>query len=63
MNGESIVLVKGISGSGKSTRVYLFLDFLKSLKLERSRNCLIQKEEQVDLDTLERNNPIFSGFS
>lgn len=34
MDGESIVLVKGISGSGKSTRVYLFLEFLESLGME-----------------------------
>lgn len=34
MEGESIVLVKGISGSGKSTRVFLFLDFLKSLGMD-----------------------------
>lgn len=31
MEGNSIILVKGISGSGKSTRIYLFLDFLKSI--------------------------------
>lgn len=34
VDGESIVLVKGISGSGKSTRVYLFLEFLESLGMK-----------------------------
>lgn len=31
MTGPAIVLVKGISGSGKSTRVYLFLSWLESI--------------------------------
>ncbi len=31
-----ITVVKGISGSGKSTRVYLFLSYLRSLGLTLS---------------------------
>lgn len=36
VDGNTIVVIKGISGSGKSTRVYYFLDFLESIgsKLE-----------------------------
>lgn len=50
MEGESIVLVKGISGSGKSTRVYLFLEFLESLGMELQPymfTTLDGKEKQV----------------
>ena len=31
MKGSSIILVKGISGSGKSTRIYMLLDFITRL--------------------------------
>lgn len=31
VDGNSIVVIKGISGSGKSTRVYYFLDFLEHI--------------------------------
>lgn len=31
VDGNSIVVIKGISGSGKSTRVYFFLEFLELL--------------------------------
>lgn len=31
VDGNTIVLVKGISGSGKSTRVFLLLDYLKEI--------------------------------
>lgn len=31
VEGNSIILVKGISGSGKSTRVFLLLDYLKEI--------------------------------
>ncbi len=34
VDGNSIVVIKGISGSGKSTRVYYFLDFLESIGSE-----------------------------
>lgn len=45
----TIILVKGVSGSGKSTRVYCFLDFLESIGMElkpyRFTNILGQEQE------------------
>lgn len=63
MNGESIVLVKGISGSGKSTRVYLFLEFLESLgmKLRPYKfKTLDGKEKEVGVYS-EDFNMVFVG--
>lgn len=63
MEGESIILVKGISGSGKSTRVYLFLDFLEHLgiKIEPFKFVTLdQKEKQVGV-YVEEFNLIFVG--
>ena len=56
----TIYLVKGISGSGKSTRVYLFLEYLESLGLELTPfkfKTLDGKEKEVgvyceDLDLI-----------
>ena len=63
VDGESIVLVKGISGSGKSTRVYLFLEFLESLgmKLHPYKfKTLDGKEKEVGVYS-EDFNMVFVG--
>ena len=63
VDGESIVLVKGISGSGKSTRVYLFLEFLESLgmKLRPYKfKTLDGKEKEVGVYS-EDFNMVFVG--
>lgn len=63
VDGESIVLVKGISGSGKSTRVYLFLEFLEALgmKLRPYKfKTLDGKEKEVGVYS-EDFNMVFVG--
>lgn len=65
MDGNSIIIVKGTSGSGKSTRVYLLLDFLQSLgvKLEPFLFKTIDgKEKQVGLYSEDFNMLFVGGF-
>lgn len=60
---STIFLVKGISGSGKSTRVYLFLEYLESLGLELQPfrfTTLDGKEKEIGLYSPDLNT-IFVG--
>lgn len=63
VDGNSIVLVKGISGSGKSTRVYLFLEFLESLGMKLTPykfTAFDGKEREVGVFS-EEFNMVFVG--
>lgn len=53
-DGNTIILVKGISGSGKSTRVYLFLEFLEHI------GCTFEPYMFQALDGKERQVGVYS---
>lgn len=61
----AIVLVKGTSGSGKSTRVYCFLDFLESIGLELVPHRWVNsegKEKEVGVFIPEFNLVVLGKF-
>lgn len=61
----AIVLVKGTSGSGKSTRVYCFLDFLESIGLELMPHRWVNsegKEKEVGVFIPEFNLVVLGKF-
>lgn len=63
VDGNKIVLVKGTSGAGKSTRVYLFIYYLESIgiKLEPFKFKNINGEEHVIGLYSEDMNMVFVG--
>lgn len=63
VDSGTIILVKGTSGSGKSTRVYCFLDFLESIGMELKPYKFVNiqgEEKEVGLYS-EELNMVFLG--